>query len=536
MKKASQLHHLLVSDRLEFLLGANDTLAAKLAETVGFQGIWASGWAIAAQLGLSDSQPLHWPLIFEVLELMAEATAIPILFDTARIDCDPYQMPWLVKRLEHRGIAGVCFKEAFVPTPDRATTGASWSTEMAEFCHRLKAAKAVAQTPEFVVLVRVELGITKTSVTEALKRARAYDKAGVDGIVIHSAHPSPDLLLAFKQAWSDRGPVVIIPTRTHGLSTKVLQRYQFALVVWEHQLLHSAATAMEQTAQILLRDRHLFNLDAAIASGSTTALSLEKSLPLKPGSQPENRTDSSRVILLAATQDSDWGELTVDRPKCMVGAPELPLLGRIVQTYQQLGLSDITVVRGYGKAAINLPRIRYIDNDAYDRTGELVSLYLGVHELPQDGRDWVISQGDVLFKDYILQQLLEVKKDLVVVVDATARPQAYQPKPDFVTASQPYSEDSFRQSVHLQQIGGDLLEAEICGLWTGLLKVSAKGQKPFYKALRSLLQDDTIQQFGRLPVLLNHLVALKCPVHVLYITDHWLEVETIADVLKAAHF
>lgn len=532
MKKSSQLHHLLTSDRPEFLLGTNDAIAAKMAETVGFQGIWASGWAIAAQLGLPDSQPFSWQLMFEVLELMADATSIPILFDAARTDYDPDQMAWLVRKLEQRDIAGVCFKEAYLPTQNRTTTSGS-STAIAEFCQSLKLAKASAHTPEFVVLVRVELGITKTSVTEALKRARAYDKAGIDGIVIHSAHLSPELLLAFKKAWGDRSPVVIMPTRAHGLRPEVWQRYQFALVVWEHQLLHSATTTMQRTAEMLFHDRHLLNLDTAITSDATIGLPLEQSLSLTLDSQV---TNANRAILLAAAQNSDWGELTVGYPKCMVGAPDRPLLGRIIQIYYHLGLTDITVVRGYGKAAIDLPQIRYIDNDAYDRTGELVSLYLGVHELPQDGRDWIISQGDVLFKDYILQQLLEVKKDVVVVVDATARPQSYQAKPDFVTASHPYSEDSFRQLVSLQQIGGDLPEADICGLWTGLVKVSAKGQKPFYKALRSLLQDETMQQFGRIPALLNHLIALKCPVHILYITDHWLEVETIADVLKAAHF
>ncbi|HEY9615844.1 MAG TPA: isocitrate lyase/phosphoenolpyruvate mutase family protein, partial [Microcoleaceae cyanobacterium] len=381
MKKTSQLHDLLTSDRLEFLLGANDTIAAKIAETVGFSGIWVSGWAIAAQWGLSDHQPFNWALILEVLEFMADATSIPILFDAARTDCDPHQMTWLVKKLEQRGIGGVCFKEAFVPSRDRSTATNS-STEIAEFCHQLKAAKAAAQTPELVVLVRVELGTTKTSVTEALKRAKAYAKAGIDGIVIHSPHPSPELLLAFKKAWGDRSPVVMMPTRTHGLSTEVLQRYQFALVVWEHQLLHHAATVMQQIAKILRRDRHLFNLDTVITPGLPTGLPPEKLLPLTTDAQVAN---SSRVILLAATQDSEWGELIAEQPKYMIGAPDRPLLGRVVQTYQHLGLTDITVVRGYGKAAIDLPQIRYIDNDAYDRTGELVSLYLGVHELPQDG-------------------------------------------------------------------------------------------------------------------------------------------------------
>ncbi|MGI0487815.1 isocitrate lyase/phosphoenolpyruvate mutase family protein [Pantanalinema rosaneae CENA516] len=532
MKKSSQLHQLLTHDRPEFLLGANDAIAAKIAETAGFEGIWASGWAIAAQLGLPDQQPFSWQLVLQILELMADATTIPIVFDAARTECDPHQMPWLVQKLAQRGIAGVCFKEAFLPPGDRPTPPSTTSTAIAEFCTQLQASK-VSADPEFVILVRVELGLTKTSVTEALKRARAYDKAGIDGIVIHSSHPSPDLLLAFKQTWGDRSPVVIIPTRVHGMPPEVLYRYRFALVVWEHQLLHHAATTMQRTAEILRRDRHLLNLATNLPLDSTTALPLNQPLSATPDPQTKS---SSRVILLAATQDGDWGELTVDRPKWMIGAPDRPLLGRIVQTYQQLGLTEITVVRGYGKAAIDLPQIRYIDNDAYDRTGELVSLYLGVHELPQDGRDWLISQGDVLFKDYILQQLLEVKKDFVVVVDATARPQTYQAKPDFVTASQPYSDSRFRQPVYLQQIGGDLPAANICGLWTGLLKVSAKGQKPFSKALRSLLQSNTLQQFGRLPALLNHLIALKYPVHILYITDHWLEVDTIADMLKATHF
>ena len=44
-----------MSSNLEFLLESHNGISAKIAEEVGFKGLWASGLAISAQYGVRDS-------------------------------------------------------------------------------------------------------------------------------------------------------------------------------------------------------------------------------------------------------------------------------------------------------------------------------------------------------------------------------------------------------------------------------------------------------------------------------------------------
>ena len=193
-------------------------------------------------------------------------------------------------------------------------------------------------------------------------------------------------------------------------------------------------------------------------------------------------------------------------------------------------------MRGYKKEVINLPSLDYVDNDAYDTTGELVSLRFGLQDLPQDGPDWIIGYGDVLFKKYILQMLLGVEHDFVVVIDSSHRPQAEQIRPDYVTCSLPDSTQAFYENVYLQQITHDLGEREICGIWTGLMKVSQQGQLGLRETLNTLLCSDKVQQQGRMPTLINELIARGYRVHVLYVKGHWLDIDQVEDLFKAESF
>jgi hypothetical protein len=79
--RAAALRAEINSAFLTFLMEAHSGLSAKIVEEVGFPGIWASGLSISASLGLRDSNEASWTQVLEVLEFMAESTALPILVD-----------------------------------------------------------------------------------------------------------------------------------------------------------------------------------------------------------------------------------------------------------------------------------------------------------------------------------------------------------------------------------------------------------------------------------------------------------------------
>lgn len=93
-----------------------------------------------------------------------------------------------------------------------------------EFCGRLKAVKDKTG-PDFVVVARIEALIAGHSLDEALCRADAYAEAGADAILIHSREAVADEILTFAKEWTNKLPVVIVPTKpalVRGRSARLL--------------------------------------------------------------------------------------------------------------------------------------------------------------------------------------------------------------------------------------------------------------------------------------------------------------------------
>ena len=81
IKKTTQFRQLLQSDQLEFIMEAHNGLSAKIVAESGFKGIWGSGLAISAAMGVRDNNEASWTQVMEVIEFMSDATNIPILLD-----------------------------------------------------------------------------------------------------------------------------------------------------------------------------------------------------------------------------------------------------------------------------------------------------------------------------------------------------------------------------------------------------------------------------------------------------------------------
>lgn len=537
MKKTTKLKNLLNSKNLEFILEAHNGLSAKIVEEAGFQGIWASSLSISAQFCVRDNNEASWTQVLETIEFMSDATLIPILVDGDTGYGNFNNVRRLIKKLEQRDVAGVCIEDKIFPKTNSFINSSSQPlADTKEFCGKIKAAKDTQSDEDFVIIARVEAFIAGWGLEEALRRAEAYHQAGADGILIHSALRVPDEILAFKRQWGDRCPVVIVPTKYYSTPTEVFRDYNFSIAIWANHLLRAAITGMQRTAQTLRQDENLLNVEDAIIPVSEIfrLQGSEELLEAQKRYLPHRLEVHS--MLLAASRGIELGKFTADKPKCMLNMQGKPLLSRIVETHQTVGIKEITVVRGYKKEVVNLPNLHYVDNDQYEETGELVSLYQGLESIRHNNQDLIIAYGDVLFKKYILQIVLETHQDCVVVVDADAHRKANQVRPDYVSCSLHNSKQAFYTDVYLKQIDGNVLEEEMCGLWTGLLKVTSKVQKPLREILNNLIQQEEIQRSGRIPTLINELIARGLKIYVIYITGHWLDVDEIEDIVKAGSF
>ncbi|XP_063221004.1 phosphoenolpyruvate phosphomutase-like isoform X2 [Bacillus rossius redtenbacheri] len=122
-KRTTRLKAMLASPDLAFLMEAHSGLSATIVEEAGFQGIWASGLSISAQLGVRDSNEASWTQVLEVVEFMADATSVPILLDADTGYGNFNNARRLVRKLEERGVAGCCIEDKCFPKTNSLLSG-----------------------------------------------------------------------------------------------------------------------------------------------------------------------------------------------------------------------------------------------------------------------------------------------------------------------------------------------------------------------------------------------------------------------------
>jgi phosphoenolpyruvate phosphomutase len=266
LPKTTQLRQVIDSPELSFLMEAHNGLSAKIVEEAGFEGIWASGLTMAASLGLRDHNEASWTQVLDVVEFMSDATQVPILVDGDTGYGNFNSVRRLIRKLEQRGVAGVCLEDKLFPKTNSFINGkAQPLADITEFAGKIQAAKDAQQSDAFVVVARVEALIAGWGMAEALARAEAYCDAGADAILMHSALSTANEILEFKAEWGGRLPVVIVPTKYYSTPTDVFRQAGISVVIWANHLMRSALASMQETASVLFREQSLSAVESRVA-------------------------------------------------------------------------------------------------------------------------------------------------------------------------------------------------------------------------------------------------------------------------------
>lgn len=538
LSKSARLRALLEGPELGFLMEAHDGLSAKIAEEAGFEAIWASGLSMSAALGVRDSNEASWTQVLEVLEFMADATGIPILMDGDTGYGNFNNVRRLVMKLCQRGIAGACIEDKLFPKTNSFIGDGQPLADMEEFCGKIKAGKDSQADPDFVLVARVEALISGWGLDEALKRAHAYRDAGADAVLIHSKQSSANEIMSFMREWDDSCPVVIVPTTYYGTPTDQFRAAGVNAVIWANHSVRASISAMREAARKIHDEESVVDLEDRIATVKDI-FQLAGNDELKDAEDRYLPTDDDapRGIVLAATRGGALGPLTEDKPKCMVEIQGQPLLRRLTRSLRQSGVRDVAVVRGYAKDAVDLPNLTYIDNDAFETTGEAASLATAIDRLTGDT---VIAYGDILFRRYILDALVETEGDIVLAVDGMWRERTDRSENsgrDLVRCSRPFSPSFIEDDpILFEGIVADANDADDCtGEWIGIARLSKKGAELVRKELKAMKSDGTLET-ADLATLFARLADAGNAPHVHYVAGHWLDVNDAFDLARARDF
>ena len=267
MSSVEILRHKFGSKSVVKVGGAFDAMSAKLVELHGFDAVWAGSFAISATHALPDASIMTMTEFLGVTTNMVDACKIPIIADCDTGFGGPTNVSHMVKKYENAGIAAISIEDKIFPKQNSLLeNGKQELLSEKEFVSKIIAAKDARQNPNFMIIARTEALIAGAGMNEAIQRAKAYEKAGADAILIHSKKNTPDEIFEFADTWNGKLPLVIVPTSYPTIKLNVLEEHKIRMIIYANQTLRAAHAAMERVLTQILNSESLSNVKEEIST------------------------------------------------------------------------------------------------------------------------------------------------------------------------------------------------------------------------------------------------------------------------------
>ncbi len=249
---------------------AEKTVVEHDGELDQFDAMWISSLCDSTAKGKPDIELVDMTSRFRTIDDVMEVTTKPIIFDGDTGGLIEHFV-YTVRTLERMGVSAVIVedKTGLKKNSLFGTEVAQTQDSIEHFSEKIAAAKKVQLTDDFMIIARIESLILEKGEEDALTRAKAYVKAGADGIMIHSRKKDPAEIFSFCDTFrrdDKTTPIVVVPTSFNSVTESELAAHGVNIVIYANQLTRSAFPAMQQTAEDLLKYHRAQEVDARLMS------------------------------------------------------------------------------------------------------------------------------------------------------------------------------------------------------------------------------------------------------------------------------
>ena len=222
-----------------------------------FDAMWVSSLCDSTAKGKPDIELVDMTSRFRTIDDLMEVTTKPIIFDGDTGGLTEHFV-YTVRSLERMGVSAVIIedKKGLKKNSLFGTEVEQTQATIEEFSAKIAAGKKAQLTDDFMIIARIESLILERGMEDALERARAFVKAGADGIMIHSRKKDPAEIVEFCDKFRAEDavtPIVVVPSSFTVITEEELAEHGVNIVIYANQLTRSAFPAMQQTAEDILR-------------------------------------------------------------------------------------------------------------------------------------------------------------------------------------------------------------------------------------------------------------------------------------------
>jgi 2,3-dimethylmalate lyase len=164
---------------------------ARIAEAVGFQVVYMTGFGTAAERGYPDVGLVTQTEMVENARYMASAVDVPVLCDADTGYGNPINVTRTIREYEAAGVAGCHIEDQVFPKKCGFFAGKQ-VVPLEEHVQKIQAALAARRDPNFVIIARTD-ALTVHGWDEVIRRCQAYHEAGADLVFVDGIATVEDL-------------------------------------------------------------------------------------------------------------------------------------------------------------------------------------------------------------------------------------------------------------------------------------------------------------------------------------------------------
>lgn len=242
---------LLSGDEIIVAPGAYDAFSARIIEETGFKALFVPGSALAICMGYPDNGLVTMSEVLARVKQITDAVRIPVIADCDTGYGSAINLMRTVREFEQLGVAGMVFEDQ-MPDLKRCGHEKPCVVSQEEMLNKIDAALEARDDKDFVIIARTDAR-GRYGIEEALKRGKAYAKAGADVIFPLSLNSVEELKMA---ARSIDVPVMtsqVAGSETPFIPAHELQEMGIKMVIFAAGTLRVAGKAIRDLMQEIKR-------------------------------------------------------------------------------------------------------------------------------------------------------------------------------------------------------------------------------------------------------------------------------------------
>ena len=234
--------------------GVFEMFSARIAYRMGFKALYMTGYGISAShLGLADAGLVTYRDMVERARTIAQGTVTPLIADADTGFGGLLNVRETVRGYEAAGVQAIQIEDQEMPkkcghTPNRRVV------PLEDAVKRIEVAVASRRSSDFLIVARTDAR-TGMGLDEAIRRARAFAKAGADILFVEA----PESEAEFAKIGAELAPEAkllanMVPTgRSPMLPAATLQRLGFSIAIYPSAGMGAACAALEAAYGWLLK-------------------------------------------------------------------------------------------------------------------------------------------------------------------------------------------------------------------------------------------------------------------------------------------